>query len=1155
MMNKQTISDLMKQRIVIIDGAMGTALQDMNLTAEDFGGEDLYGCNENLVLSKPEAIQAVHDAYFEAGADVVETNTFGGTNFVLGEYNLQDKVKEINSAAVEIAIKSKEKYSTPDKPRFVAGAMGPTTKSLAVTGGISFDEMRDAYAEQAYWLVKCGCDFILLETAMDTLNLKAGYLGVLDAFEKCNKSIPIAISVTIETMGTMLAGQGIEALYSSVEHMSPLYIGLNCATGPELMREHVRTLAEISQFPISVVPNAGIPDADGVYPEGATEFSTAIEAFVNEGWVNVLGGCCGTTPAHISDLEKMASGKKPRQVLPEKVCRVSGIEALTIDDDGKPFIVGERTNVIGSRAFKRLIEEEKFDEAAEIARKQVKAGAHIIDVCLSNPDRDEVADTISFYNKVSKMVKVPFMVDSQDPAVVEAAFKLIQGKCILNSVNLEDGEKSFEELLPLVKKYGASVVVGCIRGEMAVEPEDKLDIALESHRLITEKYGIPEEDIIFDPLVFPCGTGDENYFGSGAKTIEGVRLIDERLPNCKTTLGLSNVSFGLPNAGREVLNSVFLHHCVKAGLDSAIINSEKIVRFSEITEEEKKLCDDLLWYNLEDGNDPIANFTAYFRDKKVEAKKEVDRSSLSIEKKLEINIVQGTKEFLIENLDEALKKWDPLGVINNPLMAAMAIVGRLFNDNELIVAEVLQSAEVMKAAVSYLEQFMEKNEQSYRGTVVLATVKGDVHDIGKNLVDIILSNNGFKVIDLGIKCLSETLIEAIKEHKPDMVGLSGLLVKSAQQMVATASDFKAAGISIPILVGGAALTENFTALKIAPEYDGSVIYCKDAMTGLAVANRLTDKQGRETYLKEHALHQQEVIEKLSKKTTESKRKILDKIVYDHRNIQANVPHYDEILIQERFETIWPYINKQMLYGTHLGLKGNVKNLLSNQDEKTKKIVDMVERVKEEVIKKELIKAKCVARFFKVKSENDDLIILDHQTEKEIERFRFPRQSRGHQMCLSDFVNPNEIDNVAFFVLTCGDGISELARQKMDEGAFFEAHGLQAIALECAEAFAEYTHQYLRKIWGIPDKADATLEDLFKLNYTGVRVSFGYPACPRLEDQAKLWNILQPTEAIGVELTEEFMMMPEASVSALVFHHPQAGYFRVSEDDMLNFSPL
>ncbi|RAP36484.1 methionine synthase [Candidatus Marinamargulisbacteria bacterium SCGC AAA071-K20] len=1153
-MLKPSLESLLKERILVLDGATGTALQDMNLTAEDFGGEDLYGCNENLVLSKPEAIEAVHNAYLEAGADIIETNTFGGVNFVLAEYELEDKVVEINTAAVRIALKARDKFSSPEKPRYVAGAMGPTTKALAVTGGISFDDMAEAYFEQVACLINEGVDFLLLETAMDTLNLKAAYIGILKAFETTGKEIPLAISITIETMGTMLAGQAVEALYASIEHMNPVYIGLNCATGPDLMRDHVRSLSEISRFPISVVPNAGIPDPDGNYPEGPEDLAASLKKFVDEGWVNILGGCCGTTPKHIKEVAKVCEAGKRRDFTPKRECRVSGIEPLIIEDVGRPYIVGERTNVIGSRAFKRLIEEEKFDEAAEIARKQVKAGAHIIDVCLSNPDRDEVADTIEFYNKVSKMVKVPFMVDSQDPAVVEAAFKLIQGKCILNSVNLEDGEKAFEELLPLVKKYGAAVVVGCIRDEMAVEPEEKLDVAIYSHKLITEKYGIPEEDIIFDPLVFPCGTGDENYFGSGWKTIEGVKLIDQKLPNCKTTLGLSNVSFGLPGAGRETLNSVFLHHCVKAGLDSAIINSEKIVRFSEITEEEMKLCDDLLWYNLEDGNDPIANFTAYFRDKKVEAKVEVDRSTLTIEKKLEINIVGGTKEYLIENLDEALKKWDPLGVINNPLMAGMGIVGKLFNNNELIVAEVLQSAEVMKTAVSYLEDFMEAGDQTHRGVVILATVKGDVHDIGKNLVDIILSNNGFKVIDLGIKCISETLIAAIKEHKPDMVGLSGLLVKSAQQMVATASDFKASGINIPILVGGAALTDNFTASKIALEYDGPVIYCKDAMTGLDVANNLVG-DNKASFLEDHSKAQEKTRYDLKNKSKEPKRKILDRIVYNHDDIKAAAPHYDPIIIEEKFETIWPFINKQMLYGTHLGLKGNIKNLLKSQDEKTKKIVDMVEKVRQEVIEKNLITAKCVARYFKVRSENDDLIILDNKTEDEIQRFRFPRQTRGHQMCLTDFVNPGAIDHVAFFVLTCGSGIAELGKQRMDEGNYFESHGFQAIALECAEGFAEFVHQKLRAEWGIPDSEDATLEDLFKLHYTGARVSFGYPACPRLEDQAKLWEILKPTEAIGVELTEEFMMVPEASVSALVFHHPQAGYFRVSEEEMENFKPL
>ncbi|MBT5953262.1 methionine synthase [bacterium] len=1144
----QSLLKLIKSKILVIDGAMGTSLQDENLTETDFGGEELNGCNEYLVITRPNIISKVHESYLEAGADIVETNTFGATPLVLDEFGIGEKAVEINTIAVQLARAACDKYSTPEKPRFVAGSIGPTTKALSVTGGITFDELRLNFKIQAKALVEAGADYLLIETALDTLNIKAAYIGCLDAFEEVGQTLPVAVSGTVETMGTMLGGQTVEALYTSIEHMKPLYIGLNCATGPEFMRDHIRSLAEISKYPIAVVPNAGIPNEDGIYPEKPENLASTLKTFIDEGWLNVIGGCCGTTPSHIQSLSEIADTSNPRTYIPESMSRVSGIETVVFENENRPYIVGERSNVIGSRKFKRLIVEGSLDEAAEIAKKQVKAGAHVVDICMSNPDRDEVQDTIDFYQKISKMVKAPIMVDSQDPEVVETAFKLTQGKCILNSVNLEDGEKSFEELLPLVRKYGAAVVVGCIHGEMAVTAEEKLQYATDSYELLTKKYGILEEDIIFDPLVFPCGTGDENYFGSGKETIEGVRLIKEKYPKTKSTLGISNVSFGLPPAGREVLNSVFLYHCTKAGLDTAIVNSEKLVRFSTISDEEKELCDNLLWYRTEFG-DPVAKFAAFYRDKKVVVKT-VSREHLSTDKKIEINIVEGTKEFLIENLDEALKKLDPLGVINGPLMAAMAIVGRLFNNNELIVAEVLQSAEVMKAAVSYLEPMMESEDSSKRATMLLATVKGDVHDIGKNLVEIIFGNNGYNIVDLGIKCPPEKLIEAFKKHKPQLIGLSGLLVKSAQQMVITAGDLARNGIDVPILVGGAALSENFTNLKIAAQYEGAVVYCKDAMSGLEVANKLSEPSTSSSYISE--------IKEIQKKAREKKdvKKVKKpihrpEINFEYTYDSIGQPFVGSKKVEAGLEDIWDYINPQMLYGNHLGLKGNVKSLLANKDEKAMKLNKLLTDLKKMVIEKGLLKGKAVYKYFNVKKKDNHLQILD-ESDSVKNTFIFPRQSEGNELCLTDFVHPDKKDTICAFVVTCGDGISDLAKELMNEGRYFEAHGLQAIALEAAEGFAEKIHQQIRREWGFPDDENQSRDDLFKLKYRGIRVSFGYPACPRLEDQSILWDVLSPDKEIGVELSEECMMEPEASVSALVFHHPQARYFRINDEDLETF---
>ncbi len=1142
-LDKHIIYEQLNSKILVIDGAMGTSLQDMNLTPDDFGGAEYDGCNEYLVITKPETITTVHESYLRARASIIETNTFGATPLVLKEYQLQDHYYEINFQAAQLARQACDRFSTSEQPRFVAGSMGPTTKSLSVTGGITFDTLVENFKQQAIPLIKGGSDYLLLETALDTLNLKAAYVGILQAFDECGQELPIAISGTIETMGTMLAGQGVEALYASVEHMTPLYIGLNCATGPAFMKDHIRTLSEIACCPVAVVPNAGLPNENGEYLENPDMLAKVLEQFIAEGWINLLGGCCGTTPEHIAALANISHNKQPREPQKEHASRISGIESLVLEDEGRPYIVAERTNVIGSRLFKNMIIEEKFEDAAEIARKQVKAGAHIIDVCLSNPDRDETSDIIAFLSIATKLVKIPFMIDSQVPEVIEEAFKLTQGKCILNSINLEDGEKSFEELVPVIKKYGASVVVGCIRGEMAVTAENKLDVAIESHKLLTEKYGLHEENIIFDPLVFPCGTGDKNYFGSGKETIEGVRLIKKRFPRCKTTLGISNVSFGLPPAGREALNTVFVYHCTQAGLDTAIVNSEKMLRYATLSDEEKKLCDDLLWYKQTDGNDPISNFVAYYRDKAVSEKPKVDRSKLSIEDKLEINIVQGTKEYLIENLEEACQKYpNPLAIINGPLMAAMAIVGKMFNDNELIVAEVLQSAEAMKASVNYLEQFMDAVETNVKGTLLLATVKGDVHDIGKNLVEIILGNNGYKVVNLGIKCPSAVLIEAAKKHNPDLIGLSGLLVKSAHQMVISAKDMKEAGINAPILVGGAALSENFTITKITPEYEGLVIYCRDAMNGLDISNHIVDSELFTTWKPQFLNRCEQIKTKIKTKTTVVSKK--EKFILDHSHKLPKTPDFKRHVVSYSPEEVWPYLNNNMLYGKNLGLKGSIKRLLEKGDDKALKLKATVDQIKQKILDENLFKPKGLYQFFKVKPEGNSILVLDPNTEQERERFDFPRQQGGEDLCLSDFVHPDRTDTICAFVTTAGCDVGAIAREYLDAGEYVLSHTFFALAMETAESLAEVLHRNIRQVWGIPDSPELSIPNILQAKYQGIRVSFGYPACPNLDDQNILWLLLEPNKYLGVELTEDCMMEPEASVSALVFHHPKTKYFSI-----------
>ncbi|SDC47744.1 methionine synthase (B12-dependent) [Paenibacillus sp. CF095] len=1145
-MDKISLHDALKQRILILDGAMGTMIQQVDLTGEDFGGEDLDGCNEMLVLTRPELIQRIHEEYLEAGADLIETNTFGATSVVLAEYDIQDRAREINLEAARIAKAAVDRFSTPESPRYVVGAMGPTTKTLSVTGGVTFQELIDSYLEQALALIEGGVDALLLETSQDTLNVKAGSIGIQQAFEQSGVTLPLMISGTIEPMGTTLAGQNIESFYISLEHLNPISVGLNCATGPEFMRDHIRSLSGMASVAVSCYPNAGLPDENGNYHESPDSLAQKIGAFAEQGWLNIAGGCCGTTPAHIRAMRDTLAQYPPREMNGTHPPALSGIEPIYIEQDNRPYMVGERTNVLGSRKFKRLIVEGKYEEASEIARAQVKNGAHIVDVCVQDPDREESEDMVKFLELVVKKVKVPLMIDTTDASVIDLALQYSQGKAIINSINLEDGEEKFELITPLLHKYGGAVVVGTIdeRGQ-AISREDKLDVAKRSYDLLVNKYGLKPEDLIFDTLVFPVGTGDEQYIGSAKETIEGIRVIKEAMPECHTILGISNISFGLPEAGREVLNSVFLYECTKAGLDYAIVNTEKLERYASIPEEERRLSEELL-YNTND--DTLAAFVAAFRNKKVEKKEKI--SNLSLEERLASYVVEGSKEGLLPDLEQALAKYTALQVINGPLMRGMEEVGRLFNNNELIVAEVLQSAEVMKASVAYLEQFMEKNETSVKGKIILATVKGDVHDIGKNLVEIILSNNGYRIINLGIKVPPERIIEAYREEKVDAIGLSGLLVKSAQQMILTAQDLRTAGIDVPIMVGGAALTRKFTKNRIRPEYNGMVVYAKDAMDGLDLANKLMNPVSREAMQLEMEAEKEAdasgavAVQALPELTRVER----SDIAVDHpvlvppdleRHTMRNYP----------LSHILPYVNMQMLLGHHLGLRGSVEQLLASGDKKATDLKAVVDDIMQEAVRDGIIQAHAMYRFFPAQSSGNSIIIYDPKdTSNILHTFTFPRQKVEPFLCLSDFLKPVEsgqMDYVGFMVVTAGHGVRELSTAWKDQGDYLRSHALQSVALEVAEGLAERVHHMMRDIWGFPDSAQMTMKQRHGARYQGIRVSFGYPACPDLEDQGPLFKLLQP-EDIGVELTEGFMMEPEASVSAMVFSHPQAKYFNVEK---------
>ena len=1136
------LKETLEERILVLDGATGTALGEVANSPEVFGGEKYEGLYEALNIHSPEFVLHLHKTYIDAGADIIETNTFSGSSIVLEEYGLESQTREINRRGAELARDAIEKYGN-GKELWVAGSMGPSTKTIQVTGGIDFDGVVAQYYPQIMGLIEGGVDYLLVETSQDSLNIKA----ILEAVERANDELgadtPVAVSITIETTGTMLAGQNIEAAVYTLSAFDLLYLGLNCATGPEFMTDHLRTLAGLYPGFVAVVPNAGLPNVDGEYDETAQQLSEVLQRFAKNGWVNLVGGCCGTTDEYIRMINEKVARFDPR--IPPKFIDKSataGSEALILEEDNRPVLVGERTNVIGSRKFKRLVTENRFEEAAEVGRSQARGGAGILDLCAANPDRIEIDDFLSILKPLLRKTRTPIMIDSTDSEVIEAALKNIGGRAVINSVNFEDGEEKIREVAALAKKHGAVLIVGLIDEDpdqgMAITVERKLEVTERAFNLLTQEFGFDDGEIIFDPLVFPCGTGDKNYIGSAQQTILGVKAIKEKYPRSKTILGVSNVSFGLPKEGREVLNGVFLYHCIQAGLDFAIVNTTGLKRYASIPEEERELCLDLL---NDRRKDAIERFAAFFREARPSDAAKV--KDMPVKERIEYAVIEGVREDLIKNLDKALKKDKPLDIINGPLMDGMAIVGERFGANQLIIAEVLESAEVMKAAVSYLESKLPEGEKSQsRGKIILATVKGDVHDIGKNLVDMILSNNGYEVVNLGIKVPPAKLLEAVREHKPDIVGLSGLLVKSAQMMVSTAEDLHSAGVDIPIIVGGAALTRDFTLTRISPAYGDIVFYAEDAMKGLTLCHNLQDSVERKTLYESWREIQKERLEKQKKKTKVKPVSVpKEKIGWREVEIPSAPDHEIHLYEPEDLDALFSYINKKMLYGKHLGLPRPEERLTDKDDKQAQKVLKAVDRVKEEVKRSDWFKPKALYSWVESWSKGDSLFWNNNGSSVEL---NLPRQQRDSFLCAADWVAPEgKGDSIVLFITTCGKDPNEIALKWKEEGRLLDSFILQVLAIETAESLAEIVHQKIRKEWGIPDKEEITLKEIFKSKYHGVRLSFGYPACPDLEDQTKLFDLLKPEKKIDVRLTSGFMMEPEASVSALVFHHPDGHYFR------------
>ncbi|MFN3820948.1 MAG: methionine synthase [bacterium] len=1164
--NRELLRETLSRRILITDGATGTALEALHPTPEDFGGGAYFGFFEMLNLHAPHLVKSLHHAYMDAGADIIETNTFSGSPLVMEEYGLKRVAKEIVRRAAELAREAVEEWSSslsPEqrRPIWVMGSMGPGTKAITITGGVDFDTVREAYREYALGLLEGGVDLLVLETQQDTLNVKAELVGIEEAMEIAGRKPPVGLSVTIEPNGTMLGGQTIDALYFTVASFDLFFLGINCATGPSAMSDHIRTLAQLSRFYLSLWPNAGLPDAEGHYSEEPRHFAEQIAHFAHQGWINIAGGCCGTTPEHIRQLSQRLKGIPTRKPPVDGFYpALAGSEALVVESDNRPVYVGERTNTIGSRQFKRLIQEGRYDEAAEIGRLQSEKGAMALDLCTADPDRDEARDFLGVLKPLLRRVRIPLLVDTTDINVVELALKNIPGKPAINSVNLEDGGERLRKVAYLAKRLGASLICGLIDDHptqgMAISLDRKREVAEKIYSLLKREFDFPDTDIIFDPLVFPAGTGDPQYQGSARDTVEGVRELKRLYPKCLTILGISNVSFGLPPAGREVLNSVFLYHCARAGLDLAIVNTQTLRRFPTIPPEEVALAEELLF---EGSPESISRFSSSFREKKSEGAKPLS-SELPLKDRAVRAIVEARWSGMEEVLSRLLEEMTPLEIINGPLLEGMDEVGRLFADNRLIVAEVLESAEVMKRAVDFLKPYFPPGESSgSRGRIILATVKGDVHDIGKNLVDMILSNNGYQVINLGIKVPPEWLIEAYRQHQPDIIGLSGLLVRSAQQMVATVEDLHHNGISTPILVGGAALTRRFTLTRIRPAYHGPVYYAEDAMDGLFLANKIMDQESREELEKKW---QRMSEEELSRESSSSSVVLPSPpSVVSSSWVETDVPpppDWEEHILNEiPLEEVLPYINRQMLLGKHLGLKGVTRKLKDPSNPQVQKLWGQVMEVVQEAKERGLLTSCAIYRWFPAIPEGEEVALMPLPIGSSIglserpprsrytARFRFPRQKGRSGLCAVDWIRPYEMggDSVSLFVTSAGPDTAPYAAHLRSQGRLLASHILQAFALELAEATAEWLHQRIRAQWGFSDPPELTVEDLFRTRYRGIRLSFGYPACPQLEDQAVLFDLLRP-ERIGVKLTEGWMMDPESSVSAVVFHHPQGQYYAI-----------
>ncbi|WP_038173600.1 methionine synthase [Vibrio pacinii] len=1191
---RQQIEAQLKQRILLIDGGMGTMIQGYKLEEQDYRGErfadwqcDVKGNNDLLVLTQPQLIKDIHLEYLAAGADILETNTFNSTPIAMADYEMESLSEEINFAAAKLAREAADEWTakTPDKPRFVAGVLGPTNRTCSISPdvndpgyrNVSFDELVIAYSESTRALIKGGSDLILIETIFDTLNAKACAFAVDLVFEQLGVTLPVMISGTItDASGRTLSGQTTEAFYNSLRHVKPISFGLNCALGPDELRPYVEELSRISDTFVSAHPNAGLPNAFGEYDLGAEEMADHVKEWAESGFLNLIGGCCGTTPEHIRQMANVVEGVKPRAI-PELVvaCRLSGLEPLTIEKDTLFVNVGERTNVTGSARFKRLIKEELYDEALDVARQQVENGAQIIDINMDEGMLDAEACMVRFLNLCAsepEISKVPIMVDSSKWDVIEAGLKCIQGKGIVNSISLKEGKEIFVNQAQLIRRYGAAVIVMAFDEiGQADTRERKIEICTKAYRILVDEVGFPPEDIIFDPNIFAVATGIDEHNNYAVDFIDAVADIKRDLPHAMISGGVSNVSFSFRgnNYVREAIHAVFLYHCFRNGMDMGIVNAGQLEIYDNVPEKLREAVEDVVLNRRDDGTERLLDIAAEYASKGVG--KEEDPSLLEwrtwpVEKRLEHALVKGITEFIVEDTEEArLNASKPLEVIEGPLMDGMNVVGDLFGEGKMFLPQVVKSARVMKQAVAHLEPYINALKQagSTNGKILLATVKGDVHDIGKNIVGVVLQCNNYEIIDLGVMVPCEKILKVAKEENVDIIGLSGLITPSLDEMVHVAKEMQRLDFDLPLLIGGATTSKAHTAVKIEQNYQHPVVYVNNASRAVGVCSALLSERQKPGFVEKLQADYDVVRDQHARKRPRTKPVTLEKarankVAIDWDNYTPPVPAKPGVHVFDDFDvaTLRKYIDWTPFFMTW-SLVGKYPAIFKHEEvgEEAQSLFKDANELLDRVEREGLLKARGICGLFPAASIGDDIEVYTDESRSQVAHVlhnlrQQTEKPKGFNYCISDYIAPKESgkkDWIGAFAVTGGIGERELADAYKAAGDDYNAIMIQAVADRLAEAFAEYLHEQVRKeIWGYSADEDLSNDDLIREKYQGIRPAPGYPACPEHTEKGTLWQMLNVEQAIDMSLTSSYAMWPGASVSGWYFSHPDSRYFAIAQ---------